>query len=478
MRDHGSSRRSKSRRPRRSKSAKRSKQHRRSRSPSPQRSHYTSGHRSPANPSTQGRHLPDRHAPYAKSRTSKPAASDGRNRDHPIYQRANTFRQVHQDSLYTVYTKDLQNRGNTSQRTYDSRPKEEPHISLRSRSRSRRSRPSTTSRTWPTRPTGGVTLRPKALHDTLRGPDNPEVSACETNESQQVEIPAPGEFEGVDWRRLSQEREETDQDELMQIPKPRSMDEDWKISVQKAFGDVTRTRAPCEIPAEMAITLPHTISKKQYNKFREVLREHNPTAPQIVLDNMASIFAQSGKMEITQATGSYSFEVKSMQCYGLFVPTNFNRKPPFDGNDSNVYHIIHGTTNKGASTILAEELIRPGDCTIETLPFVGTPPMGINYSAGEVAAKTIRFSSNIEELCRKILKIGKGTLPVQIAGIYTGRYAHNLQLAGGNEEVQRLCGKQGVARGKEKYTVARSENTTVIGMILYYKNQIPTTEHP
>ena len=72
-----------------------------------------------------------------------------------------------------------------------------------------------------------------------------------------------------------------------------------------------------------------------------------------------------------------------------------------------------------------------------------------------------------------ILKIGKGTLPVHIAGIYTGRYTHSNQLADGNEEVQRLCGKNGVARGKEKYTVARSESTTVIGVILYYKNQIP-----
>ena len=44
--------------------------------------------------------------------------------------------------------------------------------------------------------------------------------------------------------------------------------------------------------------------------------------------------------------------------------------------------------------------------------------------------------------------------------------------AGGNDEVQRLCGKYGVARGKEKYTVARSEHTTVIGTILFYKNQV------
>ncbi len=44
---------------------------------------------------------------------------------------------------------------------------------------------------------------------------------------------------------------------------------------------------------------------------------------------------------------SYEFDVPTMKCYGLFVPAHFEPRPPFDGNDSNVYHIIHGTANKG-----------------------------------------------------------------------------------------------------------------------------------
>ena len=344
--------------------------------------------------------------------------------------------EVHQDPRSTVYTKDHENRGSNPQRPYATRHNKEPHISLRSRSRSRRTPPSTTSRTRSTGPTlGGIVLRPKALKDSFHGPDNPEVSASETGESQQVEIPVREEVEMADWKRPSQERdEEDDQDELMQIPKPKSMDEDWKISVQKAFDDVSRTKAPCEIPAEMAITLPHTVSKKQYNTFLDALREHNKKAPQIVLDNMTSIFAKSGQLDIKQANGSYSFEVQSMQCFGLFVPTNFKGRPPFDGNDSNVYHIIHGTTNKGASAILEEELIRPGDFTIHRdLAQCGYPSYGF-YSAGEVAAKTDRFSTNIEELSRKILKIGKGTLPVQIAGIYTGRFQKKYNVSVENME--------------------------------------------
>ena len=189
------------------------------------------------------------------------------------------------------------------------------------------------------------------MQEPYRGWDQPEVSASETVDSLQVEIPQ-ADVEVADWRRPSQERDEEDErddpDDLMPIPKHQPMDEDWKISVKKAFEDASRTKAPCEIPADEAITLPTTISKKIYKKFAATLREHNPKAPQMVVENMTSIFAQSGKMNLDQASGSYSFEVKSMQLFGLFVPTNFKARPPFDGNDSNVYHIVHGTTTKGA----------------------------------------------------------------------------------------------------------------------------------
>ena len=365
-------------------------------------------------------------------------------------------------------------RGYTPRSTSPSHPKE-PMISLKSRSRTRgpssyQSRP----RSYAPKP-GPVTLRPKPGRKTNHGWDPPEVSASETvPESLQLDIPQV-EIE-VDWRRPSQERDEEDEqndlDDMMPIPTHKPMDEDWGISVKKAFDDTSRTKAPCEIPATKAIVLPTTISQRAYNNFAATLREYNPKAPLTVIENMTSIFAHSGKMTPDQAKGSYTFAIRSMELFGLFVPTDFKARPAFDGNDSNVYHIIHGTTTNGASTILAEELIRPGDFTIhKDYAKCQYPSYGF-YSAGEIAAKTCQFSSSIEELSRKILKIGKGTLPVHIGGIYTGRHAHSNQQAGGNDEVQRLCGKVGVARGKEKYTVARSERTTVVGVILYYKNQL------
>ena len=354
-------------------------------------------------------------------------------------------------------------------------------ISLRSRSRTRRT--DQQDRPHGSR-TGQIILRPKPGRKTRQGWNPPDVSASETPaESPQVEIPQIPQVEiEADWSRPSQEREEENENEnemepndpgdQMIIPKHKPMDEDWGISVRKAFDDPSRTQAPCEIPAEQAVVLPTTISEKAYNKFAAILGKHNPKAPRTVVENMTTIFAQSGKMTMKQAEGSYTFEVSSLELFGLFVPTCFETKPPYDGNGTYVYHIIHGTTTKGASTILAEELIRPGDFDIKRDPAKCQYPSYGFYSAGEIATKTCRFSSTVEEISRKILRIGKGTLPVHMAGIYTGRYQHSNPQAGGNDEVQRLCGRYGVARGKEKYTVARSEHTTVVGSILYYKNQV------
>ena len=387
------------------------------------------------------------------------------------------FRQVHNDHTSTVHARVKD--GNPTQGQHRSRDRPGSTLRLRSRSRSKHSR----RRSFPPKPpllrSRDIHLHSRTLPATapaLTTTSHREQSQSEA-ESAQVDILPPVEFDLPDWSRPSQEREipaeeETSADEMMAIPKTQSLNEDWKRSVQKAFDDPTRTKAPCETPGANSLALVQRVSKRQYDSFIQILRSKNPTAPEEVIGNMASIFAQSGKMSNAQAEDSYTFKVPNALGYALFVPTHFGMRAPFQNNDSNVYHILHGATNKGASLILAEELIRPGDFTMhKDLAKCGYPSYGF-YSAGEVAAKTRQFSHSLKELSRKILKIGKGSLPVFIGGIYTGRNPHINQMSGGNEEIQRLCGEHGVARGKEKYTVARSEHTTVCGVMLTYMNAI------
>jgi len=53
------------------------------------------------------------------------------------------------------------------------------------------------------------------------------------------------------------------------------LEEDWKISVQKAFADPTRTKAPCEIPEANTIKLVSNVSKRQYESFVKILSNRN-----------------------------------------------------------------------------------------------------------------------------------------------------------------------------------------------------------
>ena len=216
------------------------------------------------------RHPPRTERPATTSRTPRSEPIDGRRR---VYRRETVFRQVHLDANYTIYTKDTKDKAKSTYGSTFQRSRKDSTITLRSRSKSRKSKRSTTPLAIFERP-AGVQLRaktrpdrPQALEDTATR----ETSVSEATESQQVEIPTAPGLDGIDYRRPSQERdeEETDQDEVIRIPKPMSMDEDWKISVQKAFADPTRTKAPCEIPANEAITLPQTISKREFGAFQK-----------------------------------------------------------------------------------------------------------------------------------------------------------------------------------------------------------------
>ena len=102
------SRRSRSRRRRRSRSSEPPKK--RHHEPTSKKGPYASGHRGPEFLSSKKRHAPDRHTTptYPQSTHAEPAP--GRDRHHPIFRRANTFQQVHQDDKSTVYKKESERR--------------------------------------------------------------------------------------------------------------------------------------------------------------------------------------------------------------------------------------------------------------------------------------------------------------------------------------------------------------------------------
>ena len=211
-------------------------------------------------------------------RPPKIAFTAGRNMSHPIYHRSNAMRkkasntegwwQVHSDPNTTVFT-----RSPDESYPKDSRHRQDrPSITLTSRSRSKEGK-----RTQKTHYTShghgrGIHLYPRPQFESSsawRTPAYREHSMSEA-ESAQVDIPPPATLDQPDWARSSQEREqpggeEHEEDQMMPIPKTQSLEADWKLSVQRAFADHTRTKAPCEIPEAHTIRLVQMTSKRQYD---------------------------------------------------------------------------------------------------------------------------------------------------------------------------------------------------------------------
>ena len=111
---------------------------------------------------------------------------------------------------------------------------------------------------------------------------------------------------------------------MIPFPTTRSLEADWKISVQKAFDDPTRTKAPCEISEANTIKLVSNVSKRQYDSFVRILSTRNPTTPEEAIGNMASIFAHSGKMTQAQAQALKSQMLWALDCSSLHTSGQVN----------------------------------------------------------------------------------------------------------------------------------------------------------
>ena len=232
-----------------------------------------------------------------------------------------------------------------------------------------------------------------------------------------------------------------------------------------------RTRAICELGPDGIIRLTQKVRTRKFNTFLSILQRRNYGTPRMILGNMASIFAQSGKMTRKQAKKSYTFKVSDTCGYGLFVPTLFGQKPGFQDDTSNKYYIIHGTTNTGASRTLAEELLRPGDFSIypDHLLQSDFPTYG-HCSIGQPAEEATLAPLKVRQLTKKILKTSQGPMSAFVCGTYAGRHPHQKFRLDHPDEAQVLCGKFGIAKGPHNTLVARSEHTTINAVILTYQH--------
>ena len=164
------------------------------------------------------RHPSRTERPATTSRTPRSEPIDGRRRDHPIYRRENVFRQVHQDANYTVYTKDTKDNASPPIAVIPKDPGRTPP-SLLDQGQNPENQKDLLHH-WLS--LNGLQVCNYVLKLDQTNLKLLRIQQLEATGSQQVEIPTAPGLDGVDYRRPSQERdeEETDQDEVIRIPKP------------------------------------------------------------------------------------------------------------------------------------------------------------------------------------------------------------------------------------------------------------------
>jgi len=289
-------------------------------------------------------------------------------------------------------------------------------------------------------------------------------------ESFEMQIPNFIDMPLADWSQLSPEHRDQDQDDDEPIVQNDTIWQDRQTMVKKAYEDPSRTRATCELDPDGIICLTQKVRTRKFKNFLSILQRRNYGTPRMILGNMASIFAQSGKMTRKLARRSYTFKVSDTCGYGLFVPTLFGQKPGFQDDTSNKYYIIHGTTSTGASRTLAEDLLRPGDFSIHPDHLLQSdfPTYG-HCSIGQPAEEATLVPLKVRQLTKKILKTSQGSMSAFVCGTYAGRHPHQKYSVTHPDEAQILCGKFGIAKGPHN-TLARSEHTTISAVILTYQH--------
>ena len=230
-------------------------------------------------------------------------------------------------------------------------------------------------------------------------------------------IPASIDIPPSDWSQLSPELQEQGQEEEPTSGE-RTMWTDRTTMVKKAYEDPSRTKAACELVQAGIMCLAQRVRTEKYETFLRILHSRNPN------------------------------------------------------DTSNLYYIIHSTTSKGASRILAEDLIRPGDFSMhQDLHQSGFPTYG-HCSTGQQAEEATLPPLKVKQLTKTILRTSQGSMAAFVCGIYAGLHPHQKHRVASIDEAQVLCGKYGIARGLHNTLVARSEHTTVSAVILTYQNNV------
>ena len=184
-------------------------------------------------------------------------------------------------------------------------------------------------------------------------------------------------------------------------------------------------------------------------------------ASQATVRNLARAFAQSDLLDIELARQTQAFYIEPENLLTITVPTGLKKKPIYRGEHMGTYLIYHKTSWESVAKILAEDCIRPATWTKNEAGMPTQYPCYGFFGMSSEIADIDHLPGYAVKICTsQLYKIGKGQNPSGLMAICRSPKCIRA-LAGGNDQIQRLCNLAGIAKGKDNATAMNSSAASI-----------------
>ena len=245
----------------------------------------------------------------------------------------------------------------------------------------------------------------------------------------------------------------------------------------EAANDPHRVRCLTELDPSHTVPLRITLNQPEkllFNNFvdemfTQLAQPHRTTnnelifikASQATVINIAKAFAQSRLLDIELARRTRAFYVEPENLLTITVPTGLPKKPIYRSEHAGTYLIYHKTSWESVAKILAEDCIRPATWTKNEAGYPTQYPCYGFFGMSSEIADIDDLPGYAVKLCTsQLYKIGKGQNPSGLLAICRSPKCMRA-LSGGNDQIQRLCNLQGIAKGKDNATAMNSSAASI-----------------
>ena len=167
----------------------------------------------------------------------------------------------------------------------------------------------------------------------------------------------------------------------------------------------------------------------------------------MTVTNIARAFAQARLLDPSLARRTQGFYVEPENLLTITVPTGLPMKEIYCGEHAGTYMSYHKTSWDSVAKILAENRVRPASWTKNEAGLPTQFPCYGFFGFSCEIADTDDLNAYAVRLCTsQLYKIGKGQNPSGILAICRSPKCIRAR-SGGNDQIQRLCGLQGIAIG-------------------------------